>query len=181
MLQHPVRPAKPEKRRSPLCSPSFWCFRSSAKLDEVQTRLSENESQLRDLNSQVSTLKSRLKSAEDKAVLLQEAGALRDGVEAFSASVGPNAFKQYKDLFTYSNAVVIRQGQTADVNVVWANSGTNYWECSDVSVVSPKWGDSWKSSTITLSLTGLKPGTAVITISNSFNEQELKLLAIVTE
>lgn len=144
-------------------------------------KLSAANVQISQLSSQVQTAQSRAQTAESRANSLEKAGDMYDDMKGFVRGVSPDAIRQYKDLYSYSNAVIIKKGTTETVDIVWANNGTVSWWCDDTSVASPDWGEGWKSRTASLYITGNKVGTAEITISNSYNDHELKILAIVTE
>lgn len=152
------------------------------------SRLSAANEQIRQLSSQVQsaenrakTAENRAKTAESRAESLKKAGEIYDDIKSFARGSRGDAVRQYKDLFSYSNAVVIKKGTTETVDIVWANNGTIYSSCDDRSVATPLWADGWKGRTASLYITGNKVGTAVITISNDFNDHTLKILAIVIE
>lgn len=144
-------------------------------------KLSAANAQISQLTAQVQTAESRAQTAESRANSLEKAGDMYDDMKGFIRGVSPDAIRQYQDLYSYSNAVIIKKGTTETVDIVWANNGTISWWCDDTSVASPDWGEGWKSRTASLYITGNKVGTAEITISNSYNDHELKILAIVTE
>lgn len=156
---------------------AYLGFESSSQKNQIVSL----EADISRLTEENTSLDKMLSQTEKKADSLETAGNVYSGIKSFASSSSANTFKQNKDLYTYSNAVILKKGKTASISIVWANSGTIYWECSNQSVANPNWQDGWKGSTATLDVTGLKVGTAILTISNSFNDHELKILAIVTE
>ncbi len=132
------------------------------------------------LSSNNSKDSSQSSNSAQSPQIFNNAGKIYDAAKDFANNNDANAFKQYKDLYTYSNAVIIEKGATVDVYIVWGKSAYIYCE-ADTSIVSPKWSDSLRGSTATLSLTGLKEGTSVIRVYSEENDHELYLLAIVVD
>ena len=78
--------------------------------------------------------------------------------------------------------MIIKKGTTVDVSIACLNYCTIYYNVTDTSIASPDWsGDSWAGNRAKLTITGIDAGTSEITLSNSFNDHELKILAIVVD
>ena len=153
----------------------------SDKLEEKGKSLAKAQTNISDLETQIDNLEYKLKDAQKQINSLSTADDMFDDISDFAYSFKSKGYKQYSDIYTYSNAVIIKQGQVEEIYAVLTNSGTIRWSCDDVSVVRPQWSMKWTGSSTTLYVTGLKAGTAVLTITNSYNDHELKILVIVTD
>ena len=153
----------------------------SKKLEEKGKSLAKAQTNISGLETQVDNLEYKLKDAQKRINSLSTAGDMFDDISEFAYSFKSKGYKQYSDIYTYSNAVIIKQGQVEEIYIVWANNGTIRCGNSDESIVSPQWSNKWTGNSITLFVTGLKAGTSVLTITNSYNDHELKILVIVTD
>lgn len=151
------------------------------QLEESESALTQAQDEITELESQVESLESSLSSAQSQASSLSNAGNIVNGISSFINSVPERNYQQYADIYCYSNSIIIKEGQTEEIYVVWANSGTITSNCSNTSVVSAKWSDGWAGNRATLKVTGLKAGTAKITFTNSYNDRAVEVLVIVTE
>ena len=155
--------------------------KSQAELAQSKRDLKKSQFDVSKLEAQISNLEYNLNTAQGKVDSLTDAGIMLGSISEFAHSFKPKGYRQYSDLYSYSNAIVIKQGQVEEIYAVLTNSGTIRWSCDDVSVVRPQWSMKWTGSSTTLYVTGLKAGTAVLTITNSYNDHELKILVIVTD
>ena len=154
---------------------------SQKNIEELSQQIVKANNRISDLNYQISGLKSRAETAENKVSSMKTAETIYSGMKSFLSNNRSDAFKKYQDIYTRTNAIVIKKGSTVDISVVWANSGYIYCNCDDASIISLKWSKNWTGSTTSLNITGLQAGVSVIRIYNDFNDHEVKVLAIVVD
>ena len=110
----------------------------------------------------------------------------KPGTATIKAKVAGKTYKckvtVKKSIFVSKKTVNIsKAGKTAKVNVTIRGKGKAINNSSNRAVATSKWSGNWKNGKNTLIITAKKPGTAYISLKNSFSKEVLKIKVVVPE
>lgn len=105
--------------------------------------------------------------------------AKKVGKAVVTATVGTKKLKcnvTVKNRITVqSKDVTVEEGKTVNLKVKFVGDGNIYWKCGNTSVAQPQWTKKWNGDYTTLKIKGLKSGKTYVTLTNSLNDETVKI------
>ena len=96
------------------------------------------------------------------------------GSEKYEATLVVN-----RVLSSNKTTVNLKVKEKSYVTFTFAQDGKLAFTVKDSTVVKPVWADTWRDGTIKLYLTGLKNGTTIVTVTNTYNSESIRLKVVV--
>lgn len=74
-----------------------------------------------------------------------------------------------------TKSISVVEGKTVNIKVKYVGDGTISWDAADTRIAQPEWTRKWDGNYTKLKITGKEAGTTYVTLTNTLNNEKVKI------